>query len=192
MRFRSPLMAACSLQLSGSRPVAPAPSNDAPGPTPARGPTAPTPEPSVKEEAESFLDGLGIVPERPMEFFKAIFDDSDDEDDPPPPRRTRRSPSPQRNRPSAMDNGVESRRPVEVHTTVSGPAPPPGGLPASAGDKRSAARDEDEERRFSKKAKKESKKESKKKSKKSKKEKKSKKSKRSRRDRSDSSSDSDS
>ena len=110
-----------------------------------------------------------------MEFFKAIFDDSDDEDDPPPPRRTRRSPSPQRNRPSAMDNGVEGRRPVEVHMTVSGPAPPPGGLPASAGDKRSAARDEDDERRFSKKAKKESKKESKKKSKKSKKEKKEKK-----------------
>ena len=177
----------------GSRPVAPPHSNDAPGPTPARGLTALMPEPSVKEEAESFLDGLGIVPERPMEFFKAIFDDSDDEDDPPPPRRTRRSPSPQRNRPSAMDNGVESRRPMEVHMTVSGPAPPPGGLPAAAGDKRSAARDEDDdERRFSKKAKKESKKESKKKSKKSKKEKKSKKSKRSRRDRSDSSSDSDS
>ena len=65
--------------------------SDGPGPGPGPGSAR---EPSVREEAESFLDSLGIVPERPMEFFKAIFDDSDEENDPPPPprRRERRLP----------------------------------------------------------------------------------------------------
>ena len=179
----------------GSRPVSAPPAGEpvpsaagdgvGPGPVSAR-------EPSVREEAESFLDSLGIVPERPMEFFKAIFDDSDEENDPPPPpRRRERSPDRRERAIGTVESAsLEGRRPVEAPAdVVSGPAPPPGGVP----EKRHRA--DDEYGRSSKKAKKDSKKKDSKKKdskKKSKKEKKSKKSKRSRRDRSDSSSDSDS
>ena len=179
----------------GSRPVSAPPAvepalsaaGDGPGPGPGS-----AREPSVREEAESFLDSLGIVPERPMEFFKAIFDDSDEENDPPPPpRRRERSPDRRERAIGTVESAsLEGRRPVEAPAdVVSGPAPPPVGVP----EKRH--RDEDDDGRSSKKAKKDSKKKDSKKKdskKKSKKEKKSKKSKRSRRDRSDSSSDSDS
>ena len=127
-----------------------------------------------------------------MEFFKAIFDDSDEENDPPPPpRRRERSPDRRERAIGTVESAsLEGRRPVEAPAdVVSGPAPPPGGVP----EKRHRA--DDEYGRSSKKAKKDSKKKDSKKKdskKKSKKEKKSKKSKRSRRDRSDSSSDSDS
>ena len=185
----------------GSRPVSAPPAvepalsaaGDGPGPGPGS-----AREPSVREEAESFLDSLGIVPERPMEFFKAIFDDSDEENDPPPPpRRRERSPDRRERAIGTVESAsLEGRRPVEAPAdVVSGPAPPPVGVP----EKRHRDEDDDDGR-SSKKAKKDSKKKDSKKKdskkkdskKKSKKEKKSKKSKRSRRDRSDSSSDSDS
>jgi len=166
--------------------------SDGPGPGPDPGSAR---EPSVREEAESFLDSLGIVPERPMEFFKAIFDDSDEENDPPPPpRRREREASDPRDRAirtvesASLEGGRQKVEAVEADV-VSVPAPLPGGVP----EKR--RRDDDDGWRSSKKAKKDSKKKDSKKKdskKKSKKEKKSKKSKRSRRDRSDSSSDSDS
>ena len=75
----------------GSRPVSAPPAVEpalsAAGDGPGSGPGSAR-EPSVREEAERFLDSLGIVPERPMEFFKAIFDDSDEENDPPAAAQT--------------------------------------------------------------------------------------------------------
>ena len=129
--------------------------SDGPGPGPGPGSAR---EPSVREEAESFLDSLGIVPERPMEFFKAIFDDSDEENDPPPPpRRRERSPD-RRDRAigtvesASLEGGRQKVEAVEADV-VSGPAPPPGGVP----EKRHRD-DDDDGWRSSKKAKKDSKK----------------------------------